>query len=424
MNVLRLVPELGGEAITIDREKVLIGRDPACDVQLGDGSVSRRHAEIQQADDEWVIADLKSGNGVLVDDVPVTHAVLLPGQRVQFGNVVFRVEIDRGDDGSTVILGRSPLARDSTMMSPGQPAEPAIRGQNPLPVIALVAASVMAVALGLAAAFYVFRRPPQKRAATPAPTPVAVASVRPAPTPAPPTPTPTPTPKREVARPRGSLLVSTDTRAVLLIDGQRHGTIPAGGLRRIEVAPGEHIVSFLVDGTRHDEVVRAKAHEQSVVRFLGSTPSPAAPPMSPTPPAPAPSPSPLARASRASPSPSSTPIPARSPTQPGASPADSQVKGAGASDEGLRKGIAATTAGDFQGAVLLLRDVAKRLEKDRSAGRELAQAQAYLAWAYHGLRKSGDAKKAARKAVRADPGILARLEGFPAPVASLLQDAR
>ncbi len=422
MNVLRLVPDLGGEVVTIDQEKVLIGRDPACDIRLGDGSVSRRHAEIQRADDEWVIADLKSGNGVLVDDVPVTHAVLLPGQRVQFGNLVFRVEIDRGEDGSTVILGRSPLARDSTIVSPGRPAEPVIKGRNPLPIIALIAASLLAVAVGFAAAFYAFRRPPQKRAATPPQTPVAVASVRPTPTPAPLAPTPTPTPKREVARPRSSLLVSTDTRAVLFIDGQRHSTVQAGGLLRIEVSPGEHIVSFLVDGTRHDEVVRAKAYEQSVVRFLASTPGPAAPAMSPTPPAPVPSHVPLARTTRASPSP--RPIPARSPTPPGASPTDSPLKGAGASDDGLRNGIAATTAGDFQGAVFLLKDVEKRLEKDPSAGGELARAQAYLAWAYHGLRRSGDAKKAARKAVRTDPGVLARLDGFPAPVASLLQEAR
>ncbi|MBX7185533.1 MAG: FHA domain-containing protein [Vicinamibacteria bacterium] len=289
MNVLRLHPANGDPPISIEHARVLVGRDPGSDVHLKDASVSRRHAEITLRGEEWVIVDQKSGNGIHVDGRRSQEAVLLPGQQLQIGNVKFRVEIDRGDDGSTVMLGRSPLLEDPgdrTLMGAAPPVFPA-----PLPSeappgsrkLAWMAGVFVIVAVVIGLAFAAVNRLSNQRLeeqrrlaaalATPRPTP------RPSATPTPePTPTPTPVPVR---RPTGSLLVSTDVDASVSIDGRVVAQLKASGLRRFDVAPGEHIVRFLAGDKQTDVVARVRVNEQTVVRHQAE-PAPPPPPPSPT----------------------------------------------------------------------------------------------------------------------------------------------
>ena len=112
MNALRLHPLNGDPTLSIEQDFVTVGRDASSDLQLKDASVSRRHAEITLRGEDWVIVDQNSGNGIHIDGRRTHEATLLPGQQLQIGNLKFKVEIDRGDDGSTVVLGRSPLLED------------------------------------------------------------------------------------------------------------------------------------------------------------------------------------------------------------------------------------------------------------------------------------------------------------------------
>jgi Protein of unknown function (DUF3662)/FHA domain len=59
-----LVPPAGG----------VIGRSRDCEIVLEDTGVSRHHAELRPAGDEWTIADLGSTNGVLVNGQPIRGA--------------------------------------------------------------------------------------------------------------------------------------------------------------------------------------------------------------------------------------------------------------------------------------------------------------------------------------------------------------
>lgn len=429
MNILRLFPEQGGEPSNISLDRAVVGRDPACDLHLRDASVSRRHAEIRRNDDEWMVIDLKSANGVLIDGERTSHGVLLPGQTLQFGNVRFRVEIDHGDDGSTLILGRSPLAVKPTA-SPGPstggrlPVAPVARERsNVLLTWILMLGGLMVMAFGLLGVSYyrLSRRAPQ----------VSAPSTPPAPRLSPSAPQPTPIPAASVpeARPtpapaRGTLLISADPGVEVFIDGARSAAIPADGLRRVPVSPGEHIVSFHAGGTRQDQVVRVNAFEQTVVRYSGtlaaasitpsplptapplpalSTPVPAAAPAVPTRPATTPVATVPAAVTRATPS---TPV---TPAQ---------------EDEGLARGAAADAAGDFYRAVLILKDVAKRLEANPQRRNELARTHAYLAWAYLGLNRPDDARAAADNALKADPSLAVGPDAFPAPVVALFKRTR
>src|SRR6202034_2782856 len=48
-------------------QQLILGRHHACDVVLGDPSVSRRHARLTFRDERWVLNDLDSLNGTLVN---------------------------------------------------------------------------------------------------------------------------------------------------------------------------------------------------------------------------------------------------------------------------------------------------------------------------------------------------------------------
>jgi hypothetical protein len=72
------------------KRKFTIGRELACDLTLGDLSVSRWHARLHREDDNWLLADLGSTNGTRLNGWRVTTSVRVrPGDRVTFGTVTF-----------------------------------------------------------------------------------------------------------------------------------------------------------------------------------------------------------------------------------------------------------------------------------------------------------------------------------------------
>jgi len=69
-----------------------IGRSPDCDVSLHDILLSRSHCRLERTRDGWVITDLGSKNGTVIDGRPVTRHALRPGEVIRIGrvNVTFR----------------------------------------------------------------------------------------------------------------------------------------------------------------------------------------------------------------------------------------------------------------------------------------------------------------------------------------------
>ncbi|GAA3124099.1 hypothetical protein JOF29_008661 [Kribbella aluminosa] len=69
---------------------VRIGRGPGATLRLGDVTVSRFHAELRYVGEGWLLRDLGSMNGTLVNDLRITTTVRVrPGDRVSFGAVSF-----------------------------------------------------------------------------------------------------------------------------------------------------------------------------------------------------------------------------------------------------------------------------------------------------------------------------------------------
>lgn len=70
---------------------VTIGRGDLADVRIDDVTISRRHAELRPELGAWLVADLGSANGVLLNDVRIdAPRRLANGDRIGIGQVVLR----------------------------------------------------------------------------------------------------------------------------------------------------------------------------------------------------------------------------------------------------------------------------------------------------------------------------------------------
>jgi hypothetical protein len=77
-----------GEQVVLGEYLLSMGRLPECTITLGDPKVSRRHAEIRPHGDGWLLTDLGSTNGTLVNGSPVTSHRLLDGDEIQLGSTL------------------------------------------------------------------------------------------------------------------------------------------------------------------------------------------------------------------------------------------------------------------------------------------------------------------------------------------------
>jgi FHA domain len=74
------------------QRELILGRNPSCDVVLSDPGVSRCHARLFFRDGSWVLQDLASTNGTMVNGVHVGRCELRPGDHLVLGDQ--HLEID------------------------------------------------------------------------------------------------------------------------------------------------------------------------------------------------------------------------------------------------------------------------------------------------------------------------------------------
>jgi FHA domain-containing protein len=67
------------------KDALSIGRLDSCDIVLSDTGVSRKHAEVRREGDEWVVVDLNSTNGTIVNGKTVRRHRLAEGDRIEVG---------------------------------------------------------------------------------------------------------------------------------------------------------------------------------------------------------------------------------------------------------------------------------------------------------------------------------------------------
>ncbi len=101
-----------GRAISMKRDKLLIGRAEECDLRPLSEEVSRRHCAIVKKDDVLWVEDLRSRNGTFVNGLKLTEPKqLADGDLVRVGSLELKVsaapepKFDTDEDISRLLLG-------------------------------------------------------------------------------------------------------------------------------------------------------------------------------------------------------------------------------------------------------------------------------------------------------------------------------
>src|SRR4029077_3071091 len=78
-----------GQKIPLDKPRITFGRNAKNTVQLADNGASGFHAEIAREGGAYVLRDLGSTNGTLVDGEPISETALQHGARIRMGATRF-----------------------------------------------------------------------------------------------------------------------------------------------------------------------------------------------------------------------------------------------------------------------------------------------------------------------------------------------
>ena len=82
-----------------------LGREPTSNYQIHDAAMSRRHCTIDRRDNGWVIVDLDSRNGTMVNGVPIRAHALADGDQVRVGDSVFLFAAGSRADAAPPVAG-------------------------------------------------------------------------------------------------------------------------------------------------------------------------------------------------------------------------------------------------------------------------------------------------------------------------------
>jgi len=83
-----------GEIIDLQTADLVLGRHSDCDLILDDTRASSHHARLYRDKTEWMLADLKSTNGTLVNQQPVSTVTLRDNDLIEIGDTQIRFKAD------------------------------------------------------------------------------------------------------------------------------------------------------------------------------------------------------------------------------------------------------------------------------------------------------------------------------------------
>jgi hypothetical protein len=96
MLVVTTAGQLHGRSVSLRTDELRIGRGAGNDLQLDDPFLSRDHAVLRHADGQFMIEDLGSSSGVVInDDLAIGPTALRYGDRVRLGQVELELRLGR-----------------------------------------------------------------------------------------------------------------------------------------------------------------------------------------------------------------------------------------------------------------------------------------------------------------------------------------
>ena len=101
-----MIPQGGGDSIPLLKEHLLIGRRESCDIRLRFANVSAHHCQLTLENGYWFIKDLKSRNGIKVNEVRVLQKRIDPGDMVSVAKHKYEFQYSPIDNGA---IGPPPM---------------------------------------------------------------------------------------------------------------------------------------------------------------------------------------------------------------------------------------------------------------------------------------------------------------------------
>jgi pSer/pThr/pTyr-binding forkhead associated (FHA) protein len=108
-----LIPLGGGDPIPLLKKNLLVGRRESCDIVLRFSNVSAHHCQLYCNGGYWYVKDLKSRNGVKVNESRVTEKRLDPGDVLSIAKHRYDVRYSPHDLGA---VGPPPVDEEATDM--------------------------------------------------------------------------------------------------------------------------------------------------------------------------------------------------------------------------------------------------------------------------------------------------------------------
>jgi pSer/pThr/pTyr-binding forkhead associated (FHA) protein len=139
----RLVALDEGPDIVLDRAMVVVGRHPQCDARLDSLRISRHHCCMYQDQNDVVVRDLGSTNGIRINGQRVEAGRLRPGDELSIAHIRYRLDNGQTQDKTLAdprldepvrdAPGPSPLPLNAEAhLGPGSDSPPKHEEDNPL----------------------------------------------------------------------------------------------------------------------------------------------------------------------------------------------------------------------------------------------------------------------------------------------------
>src|SRR5260370_40060179 len=129
---VRLVALDEGPDIVLDRAMVVVGRHPQCDARLDSLRISRHHCCMTQDQNEVVVRDLGSTNGIRINGQRVEVGRLRPGDELSIAHIRYRLDNGQAQE-KTLADPRHEVPASPVIISPPPSPSPRERGPTAAP---------------------------------------------------------------------------------------------------------------------------------------------------------------------------------------------------------------------------------------------------------------------------------------------------
>ena len=100
----------GGDPIPLQKQWLVLGRQPSCDITLRFPNVSSRHCELRLLNGYWHVRDLGSRNGIKVNGIRCDAHWLMPGDVISVSKHRYEVNYSPSGEAPPVEAEPDPLS--------------------------------------------------------------------------------------------------------------------------------------------------------------------------------------------------------------------------------------------------------------------------------------------------------------------------